>query len=166
MRDFADKITWVLVADGEKALFFRNDDIDSQPILNVIRKEELDNPPTRDQAANRPGRFNDDGAGGAQRSAVQDTDWHEFEKERFIGEIAERLNKAALKNAFDRLVVFAPPQALGELRDGFHKETRDRVVKEVSSDLTNHPVEKIEAKLSELFSGPAPDYDKDLKRHA
>ncbi|NHK26662.1 host attachment protein [Parvularcula flava] len=166
MRDYADQITWVLVADGEKALFFRNDDIDTQPLLNVIRKEELDNPPTREQAANRRGRMNDNGAGGAQRSAVDDTDWHEFEQERFVGEIADRLNKAALKNAFDRLVVFAPPQALGELRNGYHKETEDRIVKEVSSDLTNHPIEKIEAQLGELFSGPDPDYDKDLKRYA
>ncbi|WP_425408619.1 host attachment family protein [Hyphococcus sp.] len=151
MRDLADQITWVAVADGEKALVFVNDDTPENPILNVISKDKLDNPPTREQAANRRGRFNDPGAGGAQRSAVDDTDWHEFEKERFAKDFAETLNKAALKNAFDHLILFAPPQALGRLRKEFHKETDGKLLFTVDNDLTNHPVEDIEKHLASAF---------------
>ena len=163
MRDYADQITWIVVADGEKALFFRNNDIDTQPDFEVLDKEKLDNPPTREQAANRRGRMNDNGV--QQRSALDDTDWHEFEKERFAKDVAEMINKPALKNAYDRLVLFAPPKVLGEIRPELHKEAQKRLVQEVGSDLTNHPVEKIEAKYAELFTGAEPDYDADLRNH-
>ena len=147
MRDLADQITWVVVADGEKAMIFVNDDTPEQPFLNILSKNILDNPPTREQAANRPGRMQDRGAGGAQRSAMNDTDWHQFEKERFAKDFAGALNKAAMKNAFDHLVLFAPPQALGNLRKELHKEVRNRLVLTVDSDLTNHPVDEIERHL-------------------
>lgn len=148
MRDFADRITWIAVADGEKALIFTNDDTAEQPYLNIVGKRELDNPPTREQAANRRGRFNDAGAGGAQRSAVQDTDWHEFEKTRFAKEFAETLNRAALANQYDRLVLFAPPQALGDLRQELHQETEQRLAYTEPKDYTNHPVDEIEKLLA------------------
>lgn len=155
MRDLADQITWVVVADGEKALIFVNDDTPEQPFLNVISKDKIDNPPTREQAANRRGRFNDAGAGGAQRSAVADTDWHEFEKERFAKDFAETLNKAAMKNKFDHLVLFAPPQALGRLRKELHKEVEQRLSFTVDNDLTNHPVDEIETHLAKAYKDEA-----------
>jgi protein required for attachment to host cells len=158
------KTTWVAVADGEKALLFRNDDTDAKPILNVLRKEEIDNAPRREQAANRRGRMQDYGAGRAQRSAVEDTDWHELGKERFAMEFADILNRAALRNAFDRLVLIAPPQALGRLRPELRDEVIDRIAAEETSDLTNHPVEEIEEHVGRLFPEPEPDYEADLRR--
>ena len=71
-----DKITlkhdgWLVVADGEKALFLRNEGDEKFPNLEVFREEEQDNPPNREQAANRRGRFND--GPNVHRSAVDDT---------------------------------------------------------------------------------------------
>lgn len=151
MRDLADQITWVVVADGAKALVFVNDHTPEYPDLNVMTKNELENPPTREQAANRRGRYKDIGAGMRQRSAFSDTDWHELEKARFAKDFAEALNKAAMKNAFDHLVVFAPPPSLGRLRKEFHKETRDRLLFTVGHDLTNHPVDVIEKHLADAY---------------
>ena len=156
--------TWVAIADGEKALLFRNDDTDQKPILNVIRKEEIDNPPHREQAANRPGRMQDDGAGGVQRSALDDTDWHELGKERFDKDFAGILNKAALENRFDRLVLIAPPQALGRVRAELRDDVTKRIVAEDDSDLTNHPLDKIEAHVGRLFPSAEPDFEADLRR--
>ena len=148
MRDLADQITWVIVADGEKAMVFINEDTPEQPMLTILTKNELDNPPTREQAANRRGRMQDGGADGAHRSAVADTDWHEFEKERFAKDFAGAVNLAAKKNAFDHLILIAPPQALGRLRKELHKETEDRLQFTVDSDLTNHPLDEIEKLLA------------------
>ena len=67
---------WVLIADGEKALFLKNLTDEHDPHLEVVRKEEQDNPKDIDQSANRPGRMQDNGPG--QRSAFDDTDWHEL----------------------------------------------------------------------------------------
>ena len=115
--------TWVLVADGEKALFLRNDVDEQDPDLNVVRIETQENPSDREQSANRPGRMHDGGPG--QKSALDDTDWHELAKERFADELADILYKLAHKGRFDRIVLVAPPSTLGELRAKLHKEVAD-----------------------------------------
>ena len=73
---------------------------------------EQDNPPTREQGSDRPGRYNDGPS--VHRSAVEDTDWHRLGKERFADEIAERLYKLAHRGDFDEIVLIAPPLVLGE----------------------------------------------------
>ena len=134
--------TWVLIADGEKALFLQNHTDGDDPYLQVVRKEEQDNPPTRAQAANRPGRMSDGPSG--HRSAFDDTDWHELEKERFAKDLSNILYKLAHKGRFDRIVLVAPPAVLGDLRDNLHKEVQSKVVGEIPKTLTNHPIDEIE----------------------
>lgn len=137
--------TWVLIADGEKALFLRND-VDAQdPDLNVVRIEEQDNPKDIDQSANRPGRMHDGGPG--QKSALDDTDWHELAKERFADDLADILYKQAHKGLFDEIVIVAPPQTLGELRQKMHQEVGNKVIAEIPKTLTNHPIDEVEKLL-------------------
>jgi|SRR6056297_2839380 len=137
---------WVLVADGEKALFLVNKGDDEDMHLIVRDKEEKDNPQAQDWAANRPGRFNDGPS--VQRSAVDDTDWHVLEKERFAAELADELYKAAHKGKFERLVIVASRLVLGELRDTLHQEVTDKIILEVPKVLTNHTVDNVEDILS------------------
>ncbi|MDF0597499.1 host attachment family protein [Psychromarinibacter halotolerans] len=140
------KGTWVLIADGEKALFLRNDLDEENLDLNVVRIEEQDNPSDREQSANRPGRMQDTGVG--QRSALDDTDWHELAKERFADDLADILYKQAHKGRFDEIVICAAPKTLGEIRDKLHKEVASKVIAEIPKDLTNHPLDKVEQMLS------------------
>jgi protein required for attachment to host cells len=133
--------TWVAVLDGQKALLLENTGTDLKPDLTVLSKEVLDNPPTREQGTDRPGRYPDSGEG--QRSAVQTTDWHEMAEADFAKEFAERLNKAAYHKRFDRLVLVAPPKVLGDLRAAVTDTLSQRIVAEVRHDLTNHPVPEI-----------------------
>ncbi|ETX14350.1 Host attachment protein [Roseivivax halodurans JCM 10272] len=139
--------TFVLVADGEKALFLRNKGDAEFPSLEVVREEERDNPKDSEQSANKPGRAQDSGR--QQTSAMDDTDWHELAKERFADDLADILFKQAHKHKFDRLVIAAAPKVLGELRNKMHKEVKSRVVAEVAKDLTNHPPHEMEKVLSE-----------------
>jgi protein required for attachment to host cells len=134
---------WVVVADGEKALFLRNDGDEQFPNLQVFREIEHPNPPDREQAADRPGRLTD-GGDGTHRSAVQETDWHRLEKERFAKDIADRLYKHAHAGRIPALVLVASPMVLGEIRKELHKEVGKLVSAEVDKDLTNHPVHEIE----------------------
>lgn len=136
------KDTWVLIADGEKALFLQNTTDGTDPYLQVVRKEEQENPPAGEQAANRPGRMSDGPSG--HRSAFDDTDWHELEKERFAKDLSEILYKQAHKGRYDRIVLVAPPAVLGDLRDNLHKEVQDKVIGEIPKTLTNHPIDDIE----------------------
>ena len=133
---------WVVVADGEKALFLKNLTDGEDPHLTVIRKKEQDNPKDIDQSANRPGRTQE--SVGNARSAYDDTDWHELAKERFAADLAEMLYKRAHKGEFDRLVIVAAPSVLGVLRDEMHQEVTQKIVEEIPKNLTNHPLHEIE----------------------
>jgi protein required for attachment to host cells len=135
-----------MVGDGEKALFLENIGDEKTINLAVVRTMEHENPPTREQGTDRPGRYND--GSGPHRSAVEDTDWHHLGKERFAKEIADRLYKAAHSGRYKHLVIAAPPFILGELRKELHKEVRDRVLLELDKELTKLPVHEIEARIT------------------
>ena len=137
---------WVLVADGEKALFLRNEGDAEYPNLQVMREIHEENPATREQGTDRPGRLNDGPS--VHRSAVADTDWHAIAKERFADEIAERLYAMAHRGDFEHIVLVAPPQVLGELRKKLHKEVEARITGEVAKTLTGHTVSDIENVLT------------------
>lgn len=137
---------WVLVADGEKALFLRNHGDTEYPDFKVVRELEQINPPTREQGTERPGRHSDGPS--AHNSAYEETDWHRLGKERFADRIAERLYTMAHAGRFDRIVIVAPPQVLGELRKQLHEEVTARVAAEIPKTLTNHPIGEIEGLLS------------------
>jgi protein required for attachment to host cells len=134
---------WVIVADGEKALFLRNKGDNTFPNLEVVQEMEQENPATREQGTDKPGRQSNEGP----RSAVEETDWHRLGKERFAAEIAERLYKLAHRGAFDDLVLIAPPQVLGEMRQKLHKEVSEKVQAEIPKTLTRHTISDIESLL-------------------
>lgn len=138
--------SFIVVADGEKMLLFRNDGDADYPKLEVERKRQSENPPNRDIKTDSPGRaFSSVGAG---RSAMAEADFHQIEEDRFAAETAELLRKRALQNDFESLIVIAPPRTLGELRKHYHKEVEKRLAGEIAKDLTGHPVSEIEKILS------------------
>lgn len=134
--------TWVLIADGEKALFLENQTDGEDPFLEVFREEAQENPKDTDRSANRPGRMADTGPG--QRSALEDTDWHELAKERFAKDLSDILYRQAHRGRFKKLVLVAAPNILGELRQHLHKVVTDRVIGEIPKTLTNHEIVQIE----------------------
>ncbi|MEO0461765.1 MAG: host attachment family protein [Pseudomonadota bacterium] len=136
----------VLIANGEKALFLRNVGDAKAPHLEVVRKKEQDNPPNREQAANRRGRMFD---GTGHKSAVDDTDWHQLAKDRFASELADLLYQRAHRGEFDELIVAADPSTLGQLRKEWHQEVKQRIVAEIDKDLTNHEIDDIEKLIAE-----------------
>lgn len=136
---------WIMVADGEKALFLKNVGDSKFPNLEVVREMEQDNPPTREQGSDSPGRYNDGVS--PHRSSVEDTDWHRLGKERFADEIADQLYKLAHGGEFNEIILVAPPMVLGTMRKKLHKEVEDKVTAEIPKTLTNHAIPDIEALL-------------------
>jgi protein required for attachment to host cells len=141
-----DNKVWVLVADGEKALFFENAGTRKTPDFRVVREMEQENPPTREQGTSAPGRMYDSGQN--QKSAMEQTDWHRLAEERFAKDAANLLYRYATNNRFKQIVLCAAPRVLGELRKELHPIVTDRVIGEVPKTLTNHPVDRIERILS------------------
>jgi protein required for attachment to host cells len=135
----------VLVADGRKMLFLRNEGDNEFPNFVVEKAQEQDNPATRDQATDSAGRASSP-QGGVQ-SSVEPTDFHQIEEDRFAADAADFLKMGALKNKYDSLIVVAPPKTLGELRKHYHKEVSNRLKGELDKDLTGHPIKDIEKAL-------------------
>ncbi len=134
--------SFVLVADGKKMLFFRNEGDGDYPQLEVEGKRQTADAPDRDRKSDAPGRSFDSTSSG--RSAYEEADFHTLEEERFAAETAELLRKRAFRNEFDSLIVVAPPRTLGALRKHYHVEVEKRLAGEVAKDLTRHPVAEIE----------------------
>lgn len=135
----------VLVADGRKMLFLRNEGDDVHPNLVVEHAEEQSNPKDGDQKSDAPGvSYSSFGSG---RNTVEETDFHQLAEDRFAVEATDLLKQRALSNDFESLIVIAPPRTLGELRKHYHSEVSARITGELDKDLTNHPIPEIESAI-------------------
>jgi protein required for attachment to host cells len=136
----------VLVSDGRRALLLRNQGTPVNPELITEQAIDRDNPATRDQGTDKPGRVH--GTDGVSRSAIEQTDWHTQQEERFAEELAELLYKLGHAGNYEELVVVAPPKMLGDLRKKFHPEVASAIIAEVPKDLTGYSVPEISKLLS------------------
>jgi len=138
--------SFVMVADGKKSLFFRNEGDGDFPNLVVERKDTHPDLKDRELKSDAPGlAFSSAGSG---RSTMEEADFHQLEEERFAAETAEMLKRRALSNDYDKLIVVAPPRTLGALRKHYHKEVEKRIAGEIAKDLTGHTVGEIEKIIS------------------
>lgn len=100
----------VFVGDGRKALFLRNDGNPLHPSLKMEQVHEDENPPTREQGTDRPGRLN---SPMGQRTAVEAADWHHLEQHRFARRVAGAMEQLVRERDVKALVVVAPPANAG-----------------------------------------------------
>lgn len=139
----------VLVADGRKMLFFRNEGDATYPNLKVEVAQEHPDAKDGDQKSDSAGRASSTGAGSraAAGSTMGETDFHQQAEDSFAAETAAMLKRRALAHEFESLVIVAPPKTLGELRKHYHKEVSARLKGELAKDLTGHAVPDIEKAL-------------------
>jgi protein required for attachment to host cells len=143
---------WVLVGDGRRALFFKNHGDADLLDLRVVETRIDDNPATREQGTDAPGRAFAS-AGAHARSAMENVDWHELEEERFARAMAERINAAAESGELKEIVIVAPPRTLGEIRKDLTAKAQGKVIGELDKDLTKHPLHEIEKALTRKSAG-------------
>jgi protein required for attachment to host cells len=137
----------VLVTDGRKRLFFRNEGSALTPNLVLVLAAEDNNPKTREQVTDSAGRASSTVWGGG---SLPSADAHEIEEQRFAAETAHELNRAAQAGEFKNLILFAPPKTLGQLRKTIDQDVERKTLREIAKDVTGHPVGEIEKLLSNL----------------
>ena len=121
----------VVVADGGGARVFRNEGDGKSLALHQYALLELMN-------------SDDDGPAG---SMPGESTGKQIDEATFAKQLADALNKAALKHLYAHLLLVADPTTLGRLRPLLHKEVQQRLVGEVAKTLTNAPIEDIERSL-------------------
>ena len=137
---------YVFVGDGRKALFLRNEGDEKFPNLRAERVLVDDNPRTRDQGTDRPGR-GFARRGSSRRSSMETTDWHEVQEHRFAEHVAAALEQLVRMRAVTALAIVAPPRTLADLRQAIHPDVKSRIFAEIDKDLTKHPIADIERHL-------------------
>ncbi len=141
-------VTWVLIADGARALVFRHDGPDNG--LAIVPDMQFSEEPlmARDIMADKQGRsFASAGHG---RSAMEiPTDPVDKREADFVRKVIEKLAKKHQDGAFRKLVIAAAPQALGDIRKIMPQQLREAVVHEMPKDLTRIPT----ADLPRHFEG-------------
>ena len=136
----------VLVTDGRKCLFLRNQGDENQIDLRTEAHDEREDHKDRELKTDAPGAIGQS-AGYSGRVAYEETDFHQLEEDNWVKDVAEQLRTRALNNDFDALAIIAPPKTLGELRKQLHKEASRRVVCEIPKEMTGRPIPDIEALL-------------------
>lgn len=138
----------VLVADGAKALFLRNEGDASVANLKTELVLLDENPPTHEQGTDRPGHGGKV-PGTQRRSAMEPTDWHDIEEHRFARRVAAVTEELIRTTHVEAFVIVAPPRTLAELRRSFNGVVKHRIVAELDKDLTKHSVADIERHVLE-----------------
>ena len=137
---------WVIVCDGKKALILENVGDEKFPNLKTREVQEHADPKTSELGTDAPGRsFSSVGSG---RSAVEQTDWHTQEEERFLRKLVGHLDAAVNAGKIKSLVMVAPPRALGVLRQAYSHNLRAALRAEIDKDFVKLPVYEIEKHLA------------------
>ena len=148
----------VLVADGRKMLFLRNHGDQNQIDLRTEAHDQRQDRKDREIRTDAPGtaatRFSS-GGGDTFRPAMEETDFHQQEEDRWVKDAAEQLKTRALSNDFADLVIVAPPKALGVLRKELHKEVERRILFTCNKEMTDRPIPDIEELLVAEAAPPA-----------
>jgi protein required for attachment to host cells len=143
----------VLVADGKKMLFLRNQGDEGIIDLRTESHNERDDRKDREIKTDAPGTQGQ--SAGYGRDTMEETDFHQQEEDRWVKEAAEELKRRALRNDYEALVVVAPPKALGVLRKELHKEVEKRIVATFNKEMTDRPIPDIEELLVGEAAPPA-----------
>ena len=134
----------VLVADGRKTLFLRNQGDANQIDLRTEAHDEREDRKDSDIKTDAPGTIGQS-AGYSGRVAYEETDFHQQEEDNWVKEAAEDLKARALRNDFDQLVIIAPPKALGVIKKQLHKEVERRLLCTINKEMSGRPIPDIEA---------------------
>ncbi|MCW0001679.1 host attachment protein [Pararhizobium sp. YC-54] len=136
-------ITWILAADGNQARLLKGVNFlkngHQSPEQEIF---QLDTKRAQDIMADKPGRSHS--SVGHGRSAMEyPSDPVREEQQRFTADVASRIDTYEQEGAFDRLVVCAAPQTLGDLRSMLSAATRAKTTVEISKDYSNLPTDKL-----------------------
>jgi protein required for attachment to host cells len=128
------RATWVLVCDASKGRLFRVGP--RRTDWQLIR--ELEHPQGRakgrDLVTDRPGRVKQSAT--PLRPAMDSKPPHQVESEAFAHSISKKLESGLAANAYEQLVLIAPPHFLGLLRAALSETVAKRVQVTFDKDYT------------------------------
>jgi protein required for attachment to host cells len=102
-------------------------------------------PPNREIYSERPGRTHE--SAGVSRSAEDRNDAHAQQKMEFVQTLLTFLREKLSTKDFDRWILVAPPEILGDFRQHLGPALKQALAGELAKDLTQIPAGKLPAHL-------------------
>jgi len=125
--------TWFVVADRSQAQLFEVEGTKLKPTLKPL--ETIEHPEGRRAEARRTGASS---SSGMRDLLVETNGIHEEQDRKFVRQLLERLVHAQHQKQFERLVIAAPADFVGKLRELAARSGLSRaVVREIIGDYTN-----------------------------
>ncbi len=145
-------VTWILIADGAHARLFAN----RGPGKGIEALEAIngDHRPDSELVRDGLGRtYESSSSAGEMRHAIAPhTDPHRELKRDFAKHLGKVLEQGLASKSYDRVVIVAPPTALGDLRAALSEHVKHAVYAELDKDLVKTPV----AELPQLLGAVMP----------
>jgi len=137
---------WVLVADSGRAhiLELRRTPAEYREVEMLV--SEAQHLASRELTSDANGRsFNVQGP--LSHTKKPRSDSHDLAEKAFSRMLVDKLERAADKDAFEQLAIFADPKTLGRLRQHMSKSLSARVKFELNRDLTGIPLPDLEDRV-------------------
>jgi protein required for attachment to host cells len=144
-------VTWILVADHQTARILSNVGIGKGLQEHPELRRDTHLHPTHDLMADRQGR-SFESADTARHAMEAKSDAHRLEGRAFLDAAVQTLAHAQAGGRFDRLILVAPPRALGELRALLPEALRACVIGELDCDLVQQTPERIAPHLAPFLA--------------
>jgi protein required for attachment to host cells len=137
--------TWVLVADGGRARVLAAKGPGRG--LEVVMERAVEVKRTAELGTDRPGRSYESAT--TARHAHAELDFHREQEQEFLKGLVGELEGEHRARRFDRLVVVAPPTALGDLRKAMGSRFGDALRHTINKDLTKVATHDLPAHLAD-----------------
>jgi protein required for attachment to host cells len=141
--------TWIVIADSARARVMQNGGPDKgvQAVQGLMF--EGDHSPSSEITADKPGRAFDS-VGNARHAMEPSSNPHDELKAQFVRQIVGELEMRV--DAYDRLILVAPPRALGLFRKALPAAVASKVTGELDKDLTHLPNAELPSHLGKLLA--------------
>jgi protein required for attachment to host cells len=142
--------TWVVIADGAhaKVLQFTPEKPKLEAVKDIAFTVDL--MATHDLVSDRPGRVFES-HGRARHAKAPRSDPHRELKRSLAHRIADALQTSLAEHRYDKLVLVAPPTALGDLRESLADGVRACVTAELAKDLVKLPASELRSHLADVL---------------
>lgn len=144
-------VTWIVLADSARARVVSNEGPGRGVITAPDKVFQGANLSGREIQADRAGRTFDS-AGQGRHAMEPRTDPRDVAKQDFIRQVAAFLDDENNRGAFDRLIVVAPPKALGLMRAALSEQVKSRITGELNKDLIDVPIRELADHLGDVLA--------------
>jgi protein required for attachment to host cells len=143
--------TWIVIADGAHARVLEH--VPGTPGLQAVSGMVITTalPRTHDLVSDRAGR-SFESQGPTRHAKAGRSDPHRELKRGTARALAAMLKAGLAERRYQRLVLVAPPTALGDMRAALAKDVRALVAAEIAQDLVKAPQKALSRHLAHVLS--------------